>query len=201
MTKQEIIDATEEAFKIAERYYNRTFLRPNKFVWETDKTRAGYCNFSKKELGFNVILAQENSSVFIETVKHEVAHWIDKEVYGYQRTPSGRRVIHGRTWKRIMINVYGLNPDRCHTFDVANVKSRTRVVSRAFTYSCPCNTTFNLTSVRHNKILKGWTYTCNKCRGKIFLVKSKTPAELQIEKLQRELEKLQKAAGNIQTSI
>lgn len=202
MTKQEIIDATEEAFKIAERYYNRTFLRPVKFVWETDKTRAGYCNFSKKELGFNSILAQENSSVFIQTVQHEVAHWIDKEVYGYQRTPSGRRVIHGRTWKRIMVNVYGLDPDRCHTFDVSNVKARTRVVSRAFTYSCPCNTTFNLTSVRHNKIVSGkMHYTCNKCHGKIFLVKTKSAVELQMEKLQREIARLEALKNKTQPSI
>jgi SprT protein len=202
MTKQEIIDATEEAFKIAERYYNRTFLRPTKFVWETNKTRAGYCNFSKKELGFNPILAQENSSTFLDTVKHEVAHWIDKEVYGYQKTPSGRRVMHGRTWKRIMVNVYRLNPDRCHTYDVSNVAARTRVVARAFTYSCPCNTTFNLTAVRHNKIASGKKYyTCVKCRGRIFLVKSKSAAELQMEKLQREIARLQALANKTQTSF
>lgn len=187
----------EEAFVVAEKYYGRTFERPVKFVWETDRTRAGYCHFARKEFGFNPILAAENAEDFIkQVVPHEVAHWIDKAVYGYQytqgRNGKRRRISHGRTWKGIMVNVYGLDPDRCHSYDVASVKTRTRIVVKAFKYSCRCGTIFNLTAVRHNKIVKGTTYHCTKCRGNLFLVSTKSPAEIQMETLQRQLAFLQK---------
>lgn len=184
----------EEAFLVAELYYGRNFQRPVKFVWETDRTRAGYCHFARKEFGFNPILAAENEDDFInQIIPHEVAHWIDKEVHGYQytvsrRTGRSRRISHGRTWKSIMVNVYGLDPDRCHTYDVASVKTRTRIVVKAFKYSCPCGIIFNLTAVRHNKIQKGATFHCMKCKGNLRLVSVKSPDEIRMETLQRKID-------------
>lgn len=206
--KQQIIEKIEESFLIAEKYYGRTFSRHTKIVWEEDNTRAGYCNHGRGEFGFNPILAEENADFIKDTVPHEVAHWIDVELYGHQYTESRkrvndgygwrivttkRRVMHGRTWKRIMTNVYRLDPERCHNYSVDSLDRRTRVVIKAFTYTCPCNTKHKLTAVRHNKIVSGKKkFICNKCKGKIYLLTAMSPVEIQMEKLQREITRLEK---------
>lgn len=202
MTIQEAILAkVEESFLIAEKYFGRDFSRPQVYIWITDKTRGGHCHYGRKELAFNTVLAMENEDDFItQIVPHEVAHWIDKEVYGYQYGPvrngKRKRIIHGKTWKSIMSRVYRLSPDRCHSYDVSSVKKRTRIVATGFIYGCSCGKTFNLTSVRHNKIVKGKKFLCNSCRGVIKLITQKTPRELEIEKLTRQLELLKKKQGS-----
>lgn len=201
--KKLILDKVEESFLIAEKHYNRTFDRPRNIVWDERTTTAGHCAYGKSELMFNPILAMENEEDFIATtVPHEVAHWIECVVYGmkFKRTRRGkiRWIHHGTNWKYIMEHVFKLAPDRCHAYDVKVLPNRrTRVVSRDFTYTCPCNKIRNLTSVRHNKILKGKKFICTSCRGNIFLLTQKTPEQIQIEKLTRQLEALkQKQSGH-----
>lgn len=190
--KDAILLRVEEVFQIAENYFGRKFSRPTNFVWEREKSRGGYCKYLAKELGFNTLLAENNKDHFLATtVPHEVAHWIDRELYGFVKTPAGKIIRHGKTWKRIMVNVFRIPANRCHTYDTSMIKKRTRVVSRGFVYGCGCGKTYNLTSVRHNKIVKGkaW-YHCTSCKGKLYPITQKSPQELEIERLTRQLESL-----------
>lgn len=157
MNKNQILDEVEKAFVTAERFFNRTFERPINIHFKTSGTTAGWSNYDKKELMFQLDLAKHNSESFISIVKHEVAHYVQRAVYGYVGVTP-----HGREWKHIMVRVYKLSPDRCHSYDVSVTKTRKH--SR-FMYSCGCSTTHSISSVIHNRIQSGKKrYTCNTCR-------------------------------------
>ena len=113
----------------------------------------------ESEVRFNKQLLLENQQGFIDrTVGHELAHIVAYQLYGKEIKP------HGREWKMVM-RMFGQEPSRCHSFDVSNVSTR-----KTHTYECGCRT-FQLTSVRHNKIIKGKSsYTCNKCKGALRLL-------------------------------
>lgn len=115
--KQRILDKVEESFKKAEAYYGRTFSRPKNIIFKTTGRVAGHCWYAKSELMFQITLAEHEGDRFINrTPAHEVAHWIDKEVYGFQHT-GNRRIIHGKTWQFIMTRVMGQDCTRCHSYD------------------------------------------------------------------------------------
>lgn len=164
MTMQQLIlDKTEESFKKAEAFYGKTFSRPLNIIFKRNGTTAGYCNYRKKTLMFQLDLAEHNEEDFIsQTVPHEVAHWIDFEHNGIHRDRKGW-IAHGYTWKYIMRRVYGLNPDRCHTYDtsVTITKKQDR-----YEYTCGC-ATHKISTTLHNKILRGQTRQCNRCRQRI----------------------------------
>lgn len=162
--KQRILDKVEESFKKAESYYNRTFSRPKHIVFKRNGTTGGWCWYSRSELMFQLDLAEHNGDDFLnQTVPHEVAHWIDKEVFGFQRCGS-RRSIHGDTWKSIMRRVYGLNPDRCHDYDVSVTITKKQ---DRYEYVCGCFTTHKISTTLHNKILRGEWRKCKRCNQRI----------------------------------
>jgi len=113
-----------------------------------------YCyQFGKPWFCVNMILAIENIEEYLaRTVPHEFAHYIDHCIHG----STG----HGRNWKRIMVNVFGLNPKRCHNYDVSN--ALVRKVNRPHVYKCQCNE-YPITPHVHKKISRGKVYTCRKC--------------------------------------
>ena len=159
-TQIKIIERVEEAYQKAEKHFGRSFDR-YRVTFGVRGTTAGYCNYTKEELQFNMILATENGETFLHrTPAHEVAHHITREVYGFYR--YGKKIrAHGKEWKFVMEAVMGIHSSRCHSYDVTN--ARVRKVKRDFKYACGC-TTYNLTSIRHNKIQKGFLYSCKKCR-------------------------------------
>ena len=152
----------EEAFVIAEKFFNRTLSRPEKIIFKRSGTTAGYSNFAKKELMFQLDLAEHHGKDFESTYFHEVAHYVDDETYG-NKYKNGRRQIHGQRWKYIMTNVYGLAPKRCHSYDVTVTKTK----FKRYAYVCDKGHTHNITSTIHNRILKGRKYKC-KCGSPIF---------------------------------
>tara|TARA_R110002110_G_scaffold184875_4_gene391775 strand:+ start:1165 stop:1752 length:588 start_codon:yes stop_codon:yes gene_type:complete len=184
--KDRILTKVEEAFKKAETFYGRTFSRPKHIIFKKTGTTAGHCNYRKSELMFQISMAEYQPDDFISrTPDHEVAHWIDKEQYGYQYTNS-RRIIHGKTWRYIMERVMKIDSSRCHSYDTSNVSSKRQ---ERFDYSCECGQEIMLSKTRHNWIVKGKkSYSCAKCRRGITLnVKTK---EQQIEELQQQLTQL-----------
>lgn len=106
-----------------------------------------------------------------DTVVHEFAHLVQKQHFVNSQP-------HGNEWKRVMIS-FGKDPQRCHNMNLgtaisnynsslkgayAPVKTRT---TKTFTYKCGCQE-HELTSIRHNKVLKGTgSYRCNKCGQKL----------------------------------
>jgi SprT protein len=124
---------------------------------------AGQANHRANKIRFNRKLLEKYTSEFVDqTVPHEFAHLAAYRKFGSRIKP------HGPEWKTVMVAL-GAKPSRTHSFDV----SSTRQLKR-FLYRCNCpNSSYELTSVRHNKIQRGQIYLCKKCAGPLRLLKNK----------------------------
>lgn len=189
--QQQILDKVEESFKKAEAFYGKTFTRPEHIIFKRTGTNAGHCHYGRKELMFQIALAEQEGDAFISrTPAHEVAHYIEKEVYGYQykKTARGlRRDIHGKNWQFIMRYVMKQDASRCHSFDTSAVKRK----RETFDYCCSNGHSYKLSSVIHNRIMAGNRkgYRC-KCGGKLSMVDIFNKQN-EIEELKRQLAALQ----------
>ncbi|NBC47892.1 MAG: hypothetical protein GVY22_07870 [Gammaproteobacteria bacterium] len=102
---------------------------------------------------YNLELLRRGGADFLErTVPHEVAHVVAHERFGPMIRP------HGPEWQRIM-RTLGAEPSRCHNYDVTDLGQRRL---RRFDYHCSC-AEHCLTSIRHNRIVKGQRYYCRRC--------------------------------------
>ncbi|HEX5055686.1 MAG TPA: SprT-like domain-containing protein [Gammaproteobacteria bacterium] len=92
------------------------------------------------------------------TVPHEVAHYVIDCLYGIRKVRP-----HGAEWKAVM-REFGADASRTCRYDFSGtpVKSEKR-----YDYHCGCKT-HQLTTRRHNKVLKsGIYYVCKSCNGKL----------------------------------
>jgi SprT protein len=117
---------------------------------------------SLKYLRFNPVIAKDNKDVFDATIVHEVAHYVVHEL-------NGDRYIrpHGVEWKGVMANLGIKKPKTCHSMNTDNVTTRK---GKTFTYKCDCRE-IELTSIRHNRSLKGVQYHCNLCKSGLYFKK------------------------------
>jgi len=130
-------------------------------------TTGGTANSTTFTISLNEILLLENWDLYqIRTIPHELAHLATTHLFGYQRQ------AHGRHWKFVMKTLFGLEPSRCHNMDTTNSMVRN---TKYFEYTCGCNTKHVISSVKHNKILRGRTvYSCSGCRGVIYYLNKTT---------------------------
>jgi len=185
MTKDEILVATEQAFLVAEKFYNTTFERPKNIIFKRNGTTAGHSAYCRRELMFQLDLAEHNAD-FKSTVEHEVAHYVQRAVYGYYR--NGKKVMpHGAEWKYIMRNVYHLNPDRCHNYDTSVTTTRKR--RRDFKWSCNCKV-HNVTKTLHNRMLAGSRRRCLACKSVLQFSSEETNMD-RLKKMLIELNRLE----------
>ena len=112
-------------------------------------------------LNFNSIIMKDNWETFEQTIIHEVAHMCAFIWKGTEYTRSYKRIIHGKTWKDIM-RFFGARVERCHNYNTDNVPSVKKNKKTSYAYKCSCQV-FNLSSIRHNRALKGKIYYCKKC--------------------------------------
>ncbi len=102
---------------------------------------------------YNDQLLMENQSHFLaQTVAHEVAHVVARILYGNRIRP------HGREWQAVMA-FFGADARRCHEYDTSRVPTRKL---KRFEYRCGCRQHL-LTSIRHNRVLRGQRYYCRSC--------------------------------------
>lgn len=149
-----------ELYCLCERFFLRRFRRPYIRLDLRGET-AGQAWPDKPLLRFNPVLLKENRDHFLQqTVAHEVAHLIAYEQYG-------RKIrAHGREWQSIMMGVFSLPADRCHTYDTG------RSSRKSWLYRCQCaGKTIALSTVRHNRSQKGTVYLCTTCRGPLTFLK------------------------------
>lgn len=101
----------------------------------------------------NSVLFQENVQSFLQdTIPHEVAHLVTRQLYG-------RGVAsHGPEWQRVM-RTLGVEPRRTHQYDVSNAA----VASRLYRFSCACRT-FELTPRKARAALQGLR-ACRQCKS------------------------------------
>jgi len=102
---------------------------------------------------YNLKLLEQNREHFLaQTLPHEVAHVVAPAKFGRRIRP------HGPEWQSLML-YFGAKPKRCHNYDVS--KLPTRKLKR-FNYRCNCRD-HQLTSIRHNRVIRGQTYLCRSC--------------------------------------
>jgi len=161
--KNFILDSVEKTIKKSEKIYSRRFDRiPIKFNLK-GSTAGQYCYIkgSNSSNGsyfrFNLDIAIENGkSSYKSTVIHEVAHHISRVM------AEGKYIKpHGVEWKRVMSDL-GLNPVRCHSYTVPEKTRRLKY----FDYECDCQT-HNVSSIIHNRMLKGQKRFCKKCKSNL----------------------------------
>jgi len=102
---------------------------------------------------YNPILLRQNRQAFLaQTLPHEAAHLVARTLYGPGIRP------HGEEWRAVMA-FFGAPARRCHDFDTHQIQGRSL---RLHAYACACGE-HRLTSIRHNRILKGQRYLCRRC--------------------------------------
>ncbi|MDC0219965.1 SprT-like domain-containing protein, partial [Verrucomicrobia bacterium] len=120
---------------------------------------AGQANYRHNVIRLNRELLEKYTADFIDqTVPHEFGHLVAYRVYGSRIKP------HGKEWKSVVLAL-GAKPVRTHSYEV----TPTRRLKR-FRYQCDCpDSTYEITSVRHNRILREHIYLCKKCGSSLRL--------------------------------
>lgn len=163
--KCEVYTRVDHFIAIANKEYHREMEGPH-VRFDKRGTCGGTADSRLNELNFNAKLMLENWDEYInQIIPHEVAHLVKNAVYGTSRKGAMMR-SHGGYWSYIM-RVFGINPDRTHDMDVGNVAQP----KRKFLYECACcKQEFVLTSVKHNRKLRG-TKRYSHCGVDIVLLK------------------------------
>jgi SprT protein len=158
------------------RYPNATFTTPT-LVFRQMGRRAGLCSTNRATKNCTISInpdffANHHEQMINRTVPHEVAHYVSLVVYGQQGDQG-----HGYLWQSVM-RVLGIaDANRCHTYSLEGVK--TRQVSKPYAYKCGCMV-HKETAYIHNKIQRGYTYTCRKCRQKLVYYCINQPYSFQV---------------------
>ena len=120
---------------------------------------AGQANYNANRIRLNLDLLMKYGDDFVkQTVPHEFAHLVTYRRFGRQINP------HGTEWKSVMIEL-GSSPSRTHKFESSPARRLKR-----FHYRCNCKgSSYELTSVRHNRIQRGHMYICKKCNAPLFM--------------------------------
>lgn len=118
---------------------------------------AGYAFRRSHKMRFNLALAERHMDQFlVSTVPHEMAHILQFTHYPHSKP-------HGHEWNHFCKVLTGATMPRCHNYDVTGIK-RTRN-TKQYKYSCDCASPHIVSSVKHNKMLRGDRYRCRGCKG------------------------------------
>lgn len=105
------------------------------------------------EIRYNLDMALQQPQRFLnETVPHEVAHLVTWLLHGSRVRP------HGKEWQAVMRGLGVASPKAYHDFEPAGNPRR----QRRWHYRCSCRE-HQLSTTRHNRIIKGMAYTCTRC--------------------------------------
>jgi SprT protein len=174
--RHKILNKVEECFKIAELHLNRKLPRPNNIIFKRSGVVGGYSNYSKKEMMFQLDFAENNPDYLNKIVPHEVAHYIQRFIYGYYYKNGKKIKSHGPEWKYIMKDIFKLKPEVSHSYDPSITINKCK---KTYLYSCKCyDNIHNVSSIIHNKIQKSinnksdkkYKRVCIKCNSEIKLM-------------------------------
>lgn len=113
---------------------------------------AGQAHLGHGGLRFNPVLLSENRTAFFEDIiPHEMAHWL---VFHLDNGP--RLKPHGREWKTVMRELFGLVPTVTHQFDIQQAQPA------PYRYQCDCRI-HQFTPRRHALVANGRRYRCRHC--------------------------------------
>jgi SprT protein len=101
------------------------------------------------------IFARYFSDNLVNTVPHEVAHYVTDVLYGLRRVRP-----HGPEWRAVM-RAFGAEPVATCRYDLDGIPVRRQ---RRYRYRCGCMT-HSVSAVRHRRIQDGSArYHCRHCR-------------------------------------
>ncbi len=127
-------------------------------VFDMAGRAAGQALFALQEqhrpdrLRFNAaLLSSYPDFMRTETVPHELAHVVVFRLYGPSAKP------HGLQWRALM-HLFGVTARACH-----NLPTEPARRLRRFAYRCGCDEPVWLTSIRHNRAVRGERYRCRHC--------------------------------------
>ena len=144
--------AVEACYRRAEIHFRRRFERPH-LILNLRGIAAAVAHTTANTIRFNRPLFERNIEDFLgNTVPHEVSHLIAHRLHGARIAP------HGAEWATIMREVFGLEPRRCHDYDVRPGMGAT------YRYRCGCPDGHALGTRRHRSALRGRRYHCRRCR-------------------------------------
>ena len=126
-------------------------------------------DLSRARIRFNLPLAEMNDNFIDRTPVHEVAHYVDYYRNGCKtrRSANGNRDMHGKYWKAIMRELGAQDEKRCHSYKGVERSRKYKM----FAYACHAGHYYELTSIRHNKVLKGtMSYVCRECKSKLHFI-------------------------------
>ena len=167
--QEQVIAETNHFLKSAAEYYNRSFSEIPVLFDLTGRAAGMYrVKARQRVIRYNpYIVSKYFDDNFKETIPHEVAHYITDILYGLRKIKP-----HGSEWKSVM-QVFGVAANRTANYDLTGLPVRKH---QMFTYHCGCQN-FELTSRRHNKIIKGAGQDmCRDCGGKLLFVKNQDKA-------------------------
>ena len=99
----------------------------------------------------------------LNTVPHEVAHYLVYILYPRRRSGYRRVKPHGLEWREMMLKL-GADTSVCHNYDLATVPQRKE---QRFSYDCGCRQ-HQISCRRHNKIQSGRAhYSCRYCNTEL----------------------------------
>jgi len=196
--KDTILQQVEECFVVAEKFFNKTFPRPTAIIFKRNGTTAGTClvsnNQTIRELMFQLDLAEHNKNTYHQIVVHEMAHYIQRLVFGsFVKS-------HGKEWKYIMKTVFNADPVRCHSYDTSVTKTKKQ---NTYQYTCACSNVFNIKTTTHNRIQESLKYQgsrskpsyhviCKRCKSQLQLVDNQNNAiENKLKYLKNKLKELE----------
>lgn len=163
--QEQVILETNQFLKSAGEYYNCEFPHIPVLFDLSGKAAGMYrVKAGQRVIRYNpFIFSKYFDDNFNETIPHEVAHYVTDVLYGLKKIRP-----HGSEWKSVM-QVFGVAANRTANYDLAGLPVRKY---QTYVYHCGCQD-YELTSRRHNKILRGiGHYMCRDCGGKLLFVKN-----------------------------
>ena len=122
------------------------------FRWQGKKRSLGTCSYSQKEIRLSRWYVELNDLTEVtDTILHEIAHALSYVRYG--RAGIG----HGALWKKVCLEI-GAIPRACSKDKLNRPQNHYKYVD-----TC-CGLTF-----RRHRLRKNVSYSCPKCRERLFL--------------------------------
>lgn len=128
----------EDCLKIARVKYPTCKFETPEVRYDVKNTDGGLAYGHKWLVRFNLILCYENEDHFVDvTVPHEIAHLVQRRVYGQiRKNPDGTVMLsptgvpkkvrsHGPEWAEVMDH-FGLLAKRTHSYDITSIQKPSR---------------------------------------------------------------------------
>ena len=167
--QEQVVDKTNDFLKSAAEHYKHPFNEiPVLFDLKGRAAGMYRVKSGQRVIRYNpYVFAKYYDENFAETIPHEVAHYVTDVLYGLRDIRP-----HGNEWKSVM-QMFGVTANRTANYDLTGLPQRQH---KLFNYHCGCQN-FELTSRRHNKILRGvGQYLCRDCGGRLKFVSAEVSA-------------------------